>query len=192
MSLIQTASLPRRYPPRPPQSDITVIPFPPDTPTPTLGLFTTSAQSGVPLPTYNPKTRTWNEATVALPFKEQAATAFAKVREALRLKNIKPKDVTKITVYLDGMLRMSSNKKEQLDAAVRGFMANGAREWRGHWPALTISSGYQLDGSDVAVEVEGVVRWAGPSESGLDQGQGEGNAKGKGRVPQTGEDLPPS
>ncbi|KAL2827107.1 hypothetical protein BJY01DRAFT_255792 [Aspergillus pseudoustus] len=153
--LIQTAKIPGKRHPLP-QSDITIVPFPPTHPV--MSFIRTSPQNALRAPVTT-------LVNMPRPFRDQARNAFLNLGDALALAGATSQDVTKLIVYVaEGS--GSIEKTVQLGDAMRVFFAD---ESKGHGfvhrPVVSVFHGLVLnDGyGKIEVEAEAVARVPPPS-----------------------------
>ncbi|KAL4885467.1 hypothetical protein BJY04DRAFT_179775 [Aspergillus karnatakaensis] len=158
--IVQTATRPNLPPTSTPSSDISIVPFPPSSPI--LLFIRTSSKTGHRVLT--PADAPWQASQLPRSFDEQAANAFAHIRESLALAGATPRDVTKLTIYLDQACRLSEKKRKQVDEALTRFLTDDRGEV--HRPAVSImavfSLAFEINVVKVAVEAEAVVGWNAP------------------------------
>lgn len=152
-TLVQTASVPNARTIFP-QSDISIVPFPPDNPS--LAFISTSFQV--------PRRPTSSQMySIPQAFGQQAKLALSNLETALALGGAKPRDVTKLTISLAEDCKKQDTTTQLRDAITRFFTdAAGKR----HCPAIVIyNHQYIHDGfAKIQVQAEAVVRVAAPEQ----------------------------
>ncbi|KAL2811758.1 hypothetical protein BJX63DRAFT_398201 [Aspergillus granulosus] len=155
--LVSTASISGKQQPLP-QSDVTIVPFPPVNPV--MSFIRTTPQNALRSPETNP-------ANMPRPFRDQARNAFLNLGDVLALAGATPQDVTKLTVYVaEGS--GSSVKMQQLGDAMRVFFMD---ETKGaghvHKPVVSTLKGLVLNEGfgKIEVEAEAVARVLAPPPS---------------------------
>ncbi len=156
-TLVQTASTPNARTIFP-QSDISIVPFPPDNPS--MAFISTSFQ--VPR-------RLTSEHIYSIPqgFGKQAKLAFSNLETALALGGAKPRDVTKLTISLAGDCKKHDITPQLRDAITQFCTDDSGKR---HNPAIvTFNNQYIHDGfAKIQVQAEAVVRVSTPEqEAGL-------------------------
>ncbi|OJJ01799.1 hypothetical protein ASPVEDRAFT_651331 [Aspergillus versicolor CBS 583.65] len=161
-TLVQTASTPNARTIFP-QSDISIVPFPPDNPS--MAFISTS---------FIVPRRPTSSQIYSIPqgFEQQAKLAFSNLETALALGGAKPRDVTKLTVSLAQDCKKQETTIQLRDAMTRFFTDSRGRR---HSPAVAVfNHQYIHDGfAKIQVQAEAVVRVSAP-EPELDPGQDGG------------------
>jgi enamine deaminase RidA (YjgF/YER057c/UK114 family) len=142
--LITTYKIPGKHHPIP-QSDISIVPFPPTNPI--MSFIRTSPQNALRAPDNNP-------GMMPRPFRNQARLAFLNLGDALALGGATAQDVTKLTVYLaEGS--GSVEKMVQLGDAMRVFFGDESKG-KGfvHRPVVAVFKGLVLSEGFGKIEVE--------------------------------------
>lgn len=134
-------------------SHLSITPFPPDNPT--IAFIRTAPQTS----------NSTAAARQALLSQEHAQRAFQNLKTTLAAADATPRDINKLTVYLQTEVRITA---EQLDQVIAGFCSDG--EGNRHKPPLTVlyvekvmAEGF----AKIAVEAEAVVRLKPPSYESL-------------------------